>query len=145
MSSGERPIGAAKGKQPNTEALCQPPPPPRGCQGKGFTALTHWDTRGGIPVMCTRLMPRVVAVQEPGRNNHLQLLVQKLQAALSQEVPPSQTVLPLLRVRHGDMGRPRGLGGRPGPFVRGWHWVSEDSAANAPAEDCREVCRFGVR
>ena len=29
MSSGERPIGAAKGKQPNTAALCQPPPPAR--------------------------------------------------------------------------------------------------------------------
>ena len=29
MSSGERPIGAAKGKQSNTEALCQPPPPLR--------------------------------------------------------------------------------------------------------------------
>ena len=28
MSSGERPIGAAKGKQSNTEALCQPPSPP---------------------------------------------------------------------------------------------------------------------
>ena len=28
MSSGERPMGTAKGKQPNTEALCQPPPPP---------------------------------------------------------------------------------------------------------------------
>ena len=28
MSSGERPIGAAKGKQCDTEALCQPPPPP---------------------------------------------------------------------------------------------------------------------
>ena len=28
MCSGERPMGAAKGKQPNTEALCQPPPPP---------------------------------------------------------------------------------------------------------------------
>ena len=27
MSSGERPIGASKGKQPNTEALCHPPPP----------------------------------------------------------------------------------------------------------------------
>ena len=27
MSSGERPTGAAKGKQSNTEALCQPPPP----------------------------------------------------------------------------------------------------------------------
>ena len=30
MSSGERPIGAAKGKQRNTEASCQPPPPPPG-------------------------------------------------------------------------------------------------------------------
>ena len=27
MCSGERPIGAAKGKQPDTEALCQPPTP----------------------------------------------------------------------------------------------------------------------
>ena len=27
MSSGERPIGGAKGTQPNTEASCQPPPP----------------------------------------------------------------------------------------------------------------------
>ena len=27
MSSGERPIGVTKGKQPDTEALCQPPPP----------------------------------------------------------------------------------------------------------------------
>ena len=27
MSNGERPIGAAKGKQSDTEALCQPPPP----------------------------------------------------------------------------------------------------------------------
>ena len=27
MSSGEKPIGAAKGKQSDTEALCQAPPP----------------------------------------------------------------------------------------------------------------------
>ena len=27
MCGGERPIGAAKGKQSDTEALCQPPPP----------------------------------------------------------------------------------------------------------------------
>ena len=27
MSSGERPIGAAKGEQSDTEALCQPPAP----------------------------------------------------------------------------------------------------------------------
>ena len=32
MSSGERPIGAAKGKQSDTEALCQPPPPLQGYQ-----------------------------------------------------------------------------------------------------------------
>ena len=29
MSSRERPIGAAKGKQSDTEALCQTPPPPK--------------------------------------------------------------------------------------------------------------------
>ena len=29
MSSGERPIGAAKGKQSDTEALCLTPPPPQ--------------------------------------------------------------------------------------------------------------------
>ena len=28
MSIGERPIGTAKGKQPDTEVLCQPPTPP---------------------------------------------------------------------------------------------------------------------
>ena len=28
MSGGERPIGTAKGKQSDTEALCQHPPPP---------------------------------------------------------------------------------------------------------------------
>ena len=29
ISRGERPIGAAKGKQSDAEALCQPPPPLR--------------------------------------------------------------------------------------------------------------------
>ena len=32
MSSGERPIGAARGKQSDPKALCQPPPPPQ-CHG----------------------------------------------------------------------------------------------------------------
>ena len=39
MSSGERSIGAAKGKQSDTEALCQPPPPPSpvgGSEAKKF-------------------------------------------------------------------------------------------------------------
>ena len=35
MSSGERPIGAAKGKQPNTEALCQTPPSNSSLGGRG--------------------------------------------------------------------------------------------------------------
>ena len=35
MCSGERPIGAAKGKQSDTEALCQPPPPKRPSRGEG--------------------------------------------------------------------------------------------------------------
>ena len=38
MSSGERPTGAAKGKQSDTEALCQPPPPP--LQAKFFAVLS---------------------------------------------------------------------------------------------------------
>ena len=34
MSGGERPIGAAKGKQSDTEALCQPPPPSSAARGR---------------------------------------------------------------------------------------------------------------
>ena len=42
MSSGKRPMGAAKGKQSDTEALCQPPPPPsRGCGPVKCVAQTH--------------------------------------------------------------------------------------------------------
>ena len=44
MSSGERPIGAAKGKQSDTEALCQPPPPlpknRRKCRRWGHSVLS---------------------------------------------------------------------------------------------------------
>ena len=39
-SSGERPIGAAKGKQPNTEALCQTPHPPSLLKDKSACYLT---------------------------------------------------------------------------------------------------------
>ena len=35
MTSGERPIGTAKGKQPDTEALCHPAPPLWTCWGSG--------------------------------------------------------------------------------------------------------------
>ena len=39
MSSGERPIGTAKGKQPNTEALCQTSP--REGPGSPNQLITH--------------------------------------------------------------------------------------------------------
>ena len=42
MSSSERPIGTAKGKQPNTEALCQrPPPPPQHTQQRAQYTPCH--------------------------------------------------------------------------------------------------------
>ena len=44
MSSGERPIGAAKGKQSDTEALCHPPPPP--CSAWGRCVREHSKWRG---------------------------------------------------------------------------------------------------
>ena len=48
MSSGKRPIGAAKGKQPNTGALCQTPPtPPPHPVGKQMTI--HNQQSGTAP------------------------------------------------------------------------------------------------
>ena len=43
MSSGERPMGAAGGKQSDTEALCHPPPPPHPC---AWTQSVHLDAPG---------------------------------------------------------------------------------------------------
>ena len=45
MSSGERPIGAAKGKQSDTEALCHPPPPPPHNRTGGLS-VTVYERRG---------------------------------------------------------------------------------------------------
>ena len=49
MSSGERPIGTAKGKQSDTEALCQPPPP---------TQRSGWTTRPLPPQVEDSLLNR---------------------------------------------------------------------------------------
>ena len=54
MSSGERPIGAAKGKQSDTEALCQPPPNPadahpsahKSVRESAWTRCVHLDAPG---------------------------------------------------------------------------------------------------
>ena len=45
MSIGERPIGAAKGKQSDAEALCQPPPPAR-------PTASHRHHAPAIPALC---------------------------------------------------------------------------------------------
>ena len=74
MSSGERPIGAAKGKQSDTEALCQAPPPPSlrtpnvrqkvpwkpgpgpGLQTLALRQRLHRKTHGAAPFACSRPM-----------------------------------------------------------------------------------------
>ena len=63
MSSGERPIGAAKGKQSDTEALCHTPPHhqrnidpvpvPPAISEKPKALLTHWGGGQGIGLPCT--------------------------------------------------------------------------------------------
>ena len=55
MCSGERPIGAAKGKQPNTEALCQPPPllsSPSNIPGPGAVVACASYYSGPLQVVC---------------------------------------------------------------------------------------------
>ena len=46
MSGGERPIGAAKGKQSDTEALCQPPPPESNTY---FINVSRWNKHQSDP------------------------------------------------------------------------------------------------
>ena len=60
MSSGERRIGAAKGKQSDTEALCQPPPP-QGCIRRDRTSeaapeAVRQAVGGGCQSRCGRLL-----------------------------------------------------------------------------------------
>ena len=61
MSSGERPIGAAKGKQSDTEALCQPPPP------RVAKVLTDEEQAGFLYVVsfCVARKHRLVKARRP--------------------------------------------------------------------------------
>ena len=52
MCTGERPIGAAKGRQPHTEALCQPPPP--------LSVSSHECTKSGSATHNTAMPCRLV-------------------------------------------------------------------------------------
>ena len=73
MSSGERPIGAAKGKQSDTEALCQPPPFSYGVQpfkhfpadGMGWSLQAVWLGHGVIKRRCRGGLWRVVDGRRP--------------------------------------------------------------------------------
>ena len=58
MSSGERPIGAATGKQSDTEALCQPSPPPSGSgQAPGTCRPATPRSRQCPPTTAPRVLP----------------------------------------------------------------------------------------
>ena len=73
MSSGERPIGAAKGKQPNTEALCQRPPPPlcdipSGCcsfMGRWTVTRSSLRMLRWVAAFCRPLQPVLLLVSFP--------------------------------------------------------------------------------
>ena len=76
MSSGERPIGAAKGKQSDTEALCQPPPPSlyplcdipsRCCSFTGPWTVTRSSLRmlRRVATFCPPLRPVLLLVSFP--------------------------------------------------------------------------------
>ena len=63
MSSGERPIGAAKGKQSDIQALCQPPPPP----SAGRRGLP-------LPLGAVKTNPAVPVPSPGGERRHAGLL-----------------------------------------------------------------------
>ena len=69
MSSGERPIGAARGKQSDTEALCQPPPPPHTYTAHKARARTRgmWpDQDRRSPSHCTHSVVPLVQGAKSG-------------------------------------------------------------------------------
>ena len=57
MSSGERPMGAAKGKQSDTEALCHPPPPPKRAPEGEQTLLGIKNGKNNNPLLPTNTPP----------------------------------------------------------------------------------------
>ena len=58
MSSGERPIGVTKGKQPNTKALCQPPTPLAHCPRSRYGILLCFQ------MSCNSLIPRQFCMEK---------------------------------------------------------------------------------
>ena len=88
MSSGERPIGAAKGKQSDTEALCQPPPPPSCLRTSGYTFLhvNAFPWVEGCTLKVRKTTVRRVPVLRQGRAHEQGQPTSKAQALLLLEV-----------------------------------------------------------
>ena len=86
MSSGERPIGAAKGKQSDTEALCPPPPLPHAHVPNTPPPLHH----GRVFALCIEDYCRVCWCHSPApcreRNGGL---TQRLGGCTAPGAPPS--------------------------------------------------------
>ena len=85
MSSGERPIGAAKGKQPNTEALCHPPPPPESAQGPSLPP-PEGAPRGRTVLCCEGQAPSPVV--HPGHPASPALSLPRVRAPAAPPYPP---------------------------------------------------------
>ena len=86
MSSGERPIGAAKGKQSDTEACANPPPPPPCPVGpasyKGGWGLAH--NNGGVKVLGNFFFTFVVCSSPPSSSGSRGGRVQNLHPTIVQ-------------------------------------------------------------
>ena len=117
MSGGERPIGTAKGKQSDTEALCQTPPPPPG----PAWVLSSAVALGSPPLCCGGTTPLpsdraafpgpragpVVSANSAGRpgsptGHGRPVLLHGTRAVLSRHPP----VMPLYRGTTGSLGPP---------------------------------------
>ena len=93
MSSGEWPIGAAKGKQPNTEALCQPPSPQR--QNGKMTKMTPGLAGCADPLYLCTFVPCLRATQEHTMSVDQELHSKHFISQFSGAMPKSVEPLPL--------------------------------------------------
>ena len=66
MSSGKRLIGTAKGKQPNTEALCQSPRPPCRVCAAGQELQFHLPKNHSITLLSADLKYDHHRIRHPG-------------------------------------------------------------------------------
>ena len=69
MCRGERPIGAAKGKQTNTMASCQPPPPLKSPCQENYPADAHPSALKSVLESANPAWTRRVHLDAPGQRH----------------------------------------------------------------------------